>query len=72
MLECEAALVSSYTPMGQVSAFGVTALSIDVLMKLFVGGLTFVFQLAQVTTSSSHDDTMPVAWGMSVVSFPGT
>ena len=43
MLECRAALISGYTPMGQVSALGATAFSINVSVKLFVCSLMFVF-----------------------------
>ena len=52
-LECGAVLISSYVPMGQVSALGVTALSVNLSVKLFACGLTFVFRLAQVFTTSS-------------------
>ena len=35
--------ISGYAPMGRVSAHGVTMLSVDISVKLFVCCLTFVF-----------------------------
>ena len=72
MFECGTALISGYALMGQVSAFGLTALSVDLSVKFFACRLTFMFQLAQVfTTSSSHGYRMPMAWRIPVALFPG-
>ena len=69
MLEGKAVLISSCAPMGQVPAFWMTVLSINIPVKLFVCGLTFILRLVQVfTTSSGHRYRMPVApWRISAV-----
>ena len=71
-LSAHAVSISGYVPMSQVSAHGVSMLSADLSVKLFACCLMFMFQLAQVfTTSSGCSYRMPAAQRISVASFPG-
>ena len=85
MLECGAMLISSYVPMGQVPAFGVTVLirfpapfpspvlGVNLSVELLACGLMLVLQLIQVFTTSSgrRYRALVASWRTSVVSFAG-
>ena len=84
-LECGATLISSYAPMVQIPAFGVTvlltfptplsspALSADFSVELLACSLTLVLRLIQVfvTSSGRRYRALVASWRTSVVSFPG-
>ena len=73
-LECGTVLISGYAPMGQVPAFGTTVLGVDLSVNLFACGLTFVFRLVQVFTTSSGPQIQDACGSLenSVISFPGS
>ena len=84
-LECGAALISSYAPMGQVPVFGATTLltfpapfsspvfSVNFSVELLACGLTLMLQLIQVfvTSSSCEYRAIVALWRTFVVSFAG-